>query len=497
MKERLKLIFIPLGISGIGIILILGSWLYGSYHKHIENTVSSAERVLFDAIQEYVQTQYNGSSENSGRPMKPTFFIEKQLFEELVKVYPNVSVDSLTDIMERLHEKILPLPFPDNPVSAEAPSGLPLRPRHLLPGFLFNQVTFDSTSYATLYDKIQKRLNDTSPKTNFKLDIMTVKDDGFLTSEGNIIRNSAIRVPVKSINGTVLTVRPLLIDRKQGQFISLTLFLPWQYSLYSLSWQLTISVFLVLTILGCFVYLFQIISRQDRLAELRKTFVNQMTHELRTPVSTVYAAVQGLQEYPKEETDKRDLLQQIAREELEHLSDMIDNVLQVAEDDDASKKQLKYTYINLEELLSKCIARAGIRTDTEEIKFITRNITKEHYLWADRLHLGNVIANLLDNAIKYGAKNIRITTQDVREGEFIEIVISDDGIGIPDSYHELIFDPFFRIPKDDGSYSRGFGLGLAYVKQIVRQHKGTIKLKSLNGRGSSFIIKIPKNKKYD
>jgi len=511
MKHKLRLLFIPLVASGTGIVLLLSSWLYGSYNQYIENTTSTAERLLFDAIQEYVQETHHGTSENRQITNRPTFPFEKALYKELIKTYPNVSADSLSEIMERIKDEILPPRIlirqngqQANPMHFRSESGkrgfprgdihMPPHPPQLLPGFLFSDVTFDSTSYNTLHDRLRGLLNENDLKINFKLDVFTAKNGEFITENRRTISSAAIRTPINSLAGTTLTIRPLLIDAQQHQFITLTLTLPWRQAIYSLSWQLSLAVILVLTILGCFVYLFRTIFKQDKLAALRKTFVNQMTHELRTPVSTVYAAVQALQNFTeKEDIEKRTMFQSIAREELEHLSDMINNVLQVAEDDHTTRKQLHYEHINIEQLISKCITRVRLGSSMQDIQFDYENFATEHLLWADRLHLGNVITNLFDNAVKYGAKNIKIITQNVRGGEFMEITVSDDGIGIPDAYHELIFDPFFRVPQDDNLYQRGFGLGLAYVKQIVRQHKGTIKLKSKKDSGTIFIIKIPKN----
>lgn len=507
MKGKLKLLFIPLVASGTGIVLLLSSWLYGSYNQYIENTASTAERLLFDAIQEYVQEVYNGDHADKQITDKPMLLFEKALYEELIETYPDVSADSLSRIMERAKESIFPSiirpdqqhtvppPFPTTSRKRVFPGDMHIspRPHQLFPGFLFSHVTFDSTSYSILHNRMRGLLNENDLKVDFKLNVFTAKDEEFIIDERTML-SEAIRTPINSISGTTLTIRPLLIDAQQHQFIALTLTLPWQQALYGLSWQLSLSVILALMILGCFVYLFRTIFKQDKLAELRKTFVNQMTHELRTPVSIVYAAVQALQNFTeKEEVEKRNMFLGIAREELEHLSDMIDNVLQVAEDDHATKKQLHYEHIDIEQLISKCITRVQVSTSSKDVQFNYENLAPAHSLWADGLHLGNVITNLLDNAIKYGSKNIKITVQDVRGGKFIEITVSDDGIGIPDAYHELIFDPFFRVPKDDNGYHRGFGLGLAYVKQIIRQHEGTIKLKSKKNSGTTFIIKIPKN----
>ncbi len=507
MKEKLKLISVLLTICGVGIVLILGSWLYGTYSQYVENTAARAERILFDAIQDYVQEQRDILDRNEVLAT-PMTFLEKQLIDELTNTYPGVSADSLSEMIVRIQQRLLPSDFAENrpffpvnspppPSHVPPPIGAAAPPQHLVPGFLFDQLTFDSTSYATINDKVAGELAANGLENHFKLDVVTLKNGDFLTREGHVIPISQIGITRNSTSKQALSVRPFLINAQQGQFITITLNLPWAHVIRSLNWQLTLSVCLVVTTLGCISYLFHTIFKQNRLATLRKTFVNNMTHELRSPVSTVYSAIQALQNYTTiDETEKRDMFQQIAKEELEHLSALIDTVLQVSESNHILKKQLNFERVDMEQLISKCMATATITTTDRNIKFSYENHATHCVLLADQLHIRNVVTNLLDNAVKYQSKNIRVTTRDSQKGELLEIIISDDGIGIPKPYQELIFEPFFRIQQDNSSHhSTGFGLGLAYVKQIVTQHNGTVKLNSKSGLGSTFTIQIPKSNK--
>ena len=116
----------------------------------------------------------------------------------------------------------------------------------------------------------------------------------------------------------------------------------------------------------------------------------------------------------------------------------------------------------------------------------------ETTLEGDRLHLVSVIFNLLDNALKYSYDNPRIGIAITGTGTKLTLVITDDGIGIPDEYKQKVFEKFFRVPTGNLHNAKGYGLGLSYVAQVVEKHKGTIKVESADGGGSKFVIVLPK-----
>jgi len=524
MHRHLKLILVLIVAAGIGISAILVSWLYGSYNQRMELFLATAERALFDAIQETVQQREDAgtflhSSADRDRKKNPRFIFgrtksdslrTRKLTAKITEVYPSIDSDSLALLLDSLFLQTrgrLMAYTGSNPM-VEAATSLPVagarvarmqaphaRPQHLLPNFLFGQFSLDSAAFHTIKKTFATGLAENGLHTDFAFHVITarkIRDNGTPPTDSLLLRTRLEPVFLDSIAEGGLAIRPILVDPENGKFIAVAFNRPWQYLLYNLSWQLIISVALVVTIVGCFVYLFHTIFKQNRLALLRKIFVNNMTHELRTPVATVSAAVQALQSYAGMADEKRrDLYLSISREELDRLASMIDGVLQVAEGEHQAIKQLQYRYYDIVSLAQKCVEKAEIKTQNKQVVF-TSNAVTTLAIYGDPGHMQNVITNLLDNAVKYGATRVSVTIQSTKAGRFVELRVQDNGIGIPHGYHHRIFEPFFRMPQRSGYTVKGFGLGLSYVKQVIEQHGGTVMLKSIPNEGSTFILSIPK-----
>lgn len=510
MKRNLKLILILIVAAGIGIIVVLSSWLYGSYHQRMELFQATAERAMFDAIQETIQrkegtgsfarllTEQQHNVSGKSNRLSPHF---GKLVTQITEAYPEINPDSLAALLDSLTlpERRRRFIFHRaTTFSAQTPSPAPVgerkktlrfdpneRPRQLLPNFLFGQSSLDSTAIASITDAFKRGLENNGIHTDFIVNVIT--DDE---------RGEALLPPYSQdspVAGNVLSIRPLLIDPENGKFITVTFDRPWQYLLYNLSWQLIISVVLVATIIGCFIYLFHTIFKQNKLALLRKTFVNNMTHELRTPVATVSAAVQALQSYTDlGDWERRKKYLSISKEELDHLATMIDNVLHVAEGDQLTIKKLNCQNIDLALIIQRCVEKAQIHHQDNPITVVFDPPPEGATVYGDGEHLRNVVANLLDNAAKYGATKVHITLRFLKQQNKMEIQVGDNGIGIPKVYQDQIFEPFFRVPEGNLHRAKGNGLGLSYVKQVITQHNGTINVKSDPGKGSLFTLTVPK-----
>lgn len=502
MKDSLRLIVILIVAAGIGIVVVLGSWLYGSYNQRMELFLATAERALFDAIQETIQQREDTHEQPKfliRRAIRPAY--TKKLIATLTSTYPGTNPDSLYLLLDSLqqHERDSFLRHRADVIGVRAGSSFPSDgPHRLLPNFLFGQTPLDSAALLTIRQTFMQELRRNHIRTDFTLNVIEAPPHRHQSVSGSHTAVTLLTPETRlldSMAGPGFSIRPILIDPENGKFISASFNRPWQYLLYSLSWQLIISVALVATIVGCFIYLFHTIFKQNKLAMLRKAFVNNMTHEFRTPIATVSAAVQALQSYADTKDEKRrDLYLSISREELDHLSSMIDGVLQVAEGEHHTIK-LQYRHYDLIGLVKKCIATAKINARSKQVDFhfIPPPSVETHY--GDPEHMKNVITNLLDNATKYGATRISVAIQPSKAGKFVKLQIHDNGIGIPRAYQHQVFEPFFRIPRSNVHTAKGFGLGLSYVKQVILQHGGSISLDSTPGEGSIFTLSIPKNTK--
>jgi two-component system phosphate regulon sensor histidine kinase PhoR len=254
-----------------------------------------------------------------------------------------------------------------------------------------------------------------------------------------------------------------------------------------------ISTFVLTLFLIILAYAIFIIFKQKRLSEIQKDFVNNMTHEFKTPLATIKISSEVLKN-PKIVNNPQRLLNYatIIANETEHLTNQVERVLQMAKsqkDNIELKKELIHLPLLINELLDKTY-KPLVRSRGGDIfvKYSEENMS----ITADALHFKNVLGNLLDNAIKYCKVTplINLNFEEKNNGTYI--IVKDNGIGILPVDLKHIFDKFFRISTGNLHDVKGFGLGLNYVKLICKQHGGNITVKSEFGKGSEFCIFIPK-----
>jgi len=258
--------------------------------------------------------------------------------------------------------------------------------------------------------------------------------------------------------------------------------------------QLGIWVFssvILLIVIIFFGYTLGVILRQKRLSEIKNDFINNMTHEFKTPISTISVSSEMLmREEIGNSAEKRARYSKIIVEETNRLKNMVEKVLQMA-DIDAGKIRLKKTQVDVHAVIKQCVENMEVVIHEKGGNILCRLEAVKPMIDADKVHLTNIIYNLLDNAIKYTTEppSIIISTRNTAKG--IVISIQDNGIGISKEIQKNIFSKFYRVPTGDIHNIKGFGLGLFYVKTITDAHHGFIKLESENGKGSRFDVYLP------
>jgi len=244
-----------------------------------------------------------------------------------------------------------------------------------------------------------------------------------------------------------------------------------------------------------FLYSMWVILEQKRLSELQKDFINNMTHEFKTPISSIKIASDFLANDENIKNDKRlSRYAQIIREQNQRLNDQVEKVLNIArleKDSIELKKEIFDVNITLSEIINN-----------ESLKLKSGNITftpcsDDVSIKADKLHFVNVIANMIDNAIKYSQDEPVVDITVVSLDDRIELRISDKGIGIDKENQKKLFDKFYRVSTGNVHNVKGFGLGLYYVKNICAAHGWNIQVQSANGEGSTFSINIPKQLNHE
>lgn len=267
--------------------------------------------------------------------------------------------------------------------------------------------------------------------------------------------------------------------RKNQQYENLKIFIP--------------SALLSLVLLVIFGFTIVIIFRQKKLSDMKNDFVNNMTHELKTPISTISLAAQMLRDVDVGKTPT--MLKHISGvivDETKRLGFQVEKVLQVSlfERDNAN---LTFKEVDVNEMLENVIATFKLKVENfdgtirKELKATHAEIT------ADEMHLTNVFFNLMDNAVKYRSsdRDLELRVSTWNEKDSVVISIRDNGIGIRKEHLKKVFDRFFRVPTGNVHNVKGFGLGLAYVRKIVENHNGTIRAESELHAGTEFIIILP------
>jgi two-component system phosphate regulon sensor histidine kinase PhoR len=260
--------------------------------------------------------------------------------------------------------------------------------------------------------------------------------------------------------------------------------------------MLLLSFLFLVIIITIFYYNIKVIYKQKKLSIIKNDFINNMTHELKTPISTISLACEALSDKDlANNTKNRVRFIQTIKEENLRLGNLVENVLQSATVERDSLA-LKIELINLHDIIEKTVKNNKLQiTDKNgvvELNLMAGNTLIE----GDKIHLINVFSNLIDNALKYASNSpkIKISTEDVING--IIIKIKDNGIGISKDHQDKIFDKLYRVPTGDRHDVKGFGLGLSYVKSIIEKHNGKIKVESQLLSGSTFIIQLEAAKEY-
>lgn len=248
--------------------------------------------------------------------------------------------------------------------------------------------------------------------------------------------------------------------------------------------------FLLMITVSFFVYALNIILRQKRLSELQKDFINNMTHEFKTPISTINIASDVLlrDDLIKNNNDLSNYTQ-IIKEQNERLNWQVEKVLQITEIEQG-RMSLKREKIYLNESVRSVVSSVKLNVQTKGGTVKTNLLAKNDLINCDKLHLTNVLYNIIDNAIKYSRQipHIIIETSEI-EG-FLYLKVSDNGIGIAKEHIPNVKNKFFRVPTGRVHNVKGFGLGLYYVSQVCKAHHWDWEIESKIGKGTSILFKI-------
>ncbi|MFY7899446.1 MAG: sensor histidine kinase [Chitinophagaceae bacterium] len=355
-----------------------------------------------------------------------------------------------------------------------------------------------STSPIIRYFANNKTLNDSIPiklvDSAYKAELQKVKC--------NLPCNLVFKICDTSCNLT-----PIAAKDTGKNFVTSTVYLgfntPFAYTaqfskvplfiLKKMQLQIAGSLLLLGIVVFAFIVMYNSLNEQRKLAIIKNEFISNITHELKTPIATVNVAIEALRSFNAiNNPEKTREYLNISAAELQRLGLLVDNVLKLSMFENKAIV-LNKEWVAIEPLIQDVLNSLQLQFEKKKATIVFNPTTDIHSIWADKLHITSVLFNLLDNALKYSTKQINIQIAVWHESNWVNIAVSDNGMGIPTSYQQKIFDKFFRVPTNDRHNIKGYGLGLSYVAHIVNMHNGTITVASEEGKGSTFTVTLPVN----
>jgi two-component system phosphate regulon sensor histidine kinase PhoR len=258
-----------------------------------------------------------------------------------------------------------------------------------------------------------------------------------------------------------------------------------------MTWFIVGATLFTLIIISAFFVTVKALLKQKKLSEIKSDFINNMTHEFKTPLATISLAVDALKnEKVINNRQKMDYFTGIIKEENKRMNKQVETILQAALLD-RNEVQLNLNRLHAHELIDSALNNIYLQIEEKKGKIDINYAASKDLLMADDVHFTNLVSNLLDNAVKYSKDNLHIKLSTHNTANHFLIKIEDNGIGMNKETVSKIFEKFYRAHTGNLHNVKGFGLGLSYVKTMVDAHHGTIKAESVPGKGTSFTLSFP------
>jgi len=306
-------------------------------------------------------------------------------------------------------------------------------------------------------------------------------------SDSLIYRNIVLK---SSMPDNTVPINDFIWDDDEGHYFSVhfpnrkrTFFSKLDFWIYS-------SLFLILVVMF-FAYTITIISRQKKIREITKDFINNMTHEFKTPIATIRLSSEALmRDSIINQPEKREKYAKIIQLETERLQNQVERILQLATME-REQIQVSMAKADMQSIVERVVSTFELNIDAIGGKISYIDQAKNHFVLGDEFHLFNIISNLIDNAIKYAKAEPIIEIKSFNEGNYLVISVTDNGVGIEPNEIKYIFDRFYRVPQGNLHDTKGFGIGLNYVKVMLEKHGGHVEVLSTPKKGSTFTVFLP------
>ena len=492
MERRFKFIYGLTICAIVAYIIVQGYWLYSRYQLSLEEYKSELYNTIIACAEEDIATRktlpypprfygnrLRKTSEIKGNDAVETWRYEVFALDTLQYVPKGTDAHTyLLDYIASLHDSI----------PAELPKGLEY--------FVF---TCDSKGHEDMgTSQLVEALNrfTVDHQHPFQKELL----DSILRSRGIVAQSitttkadTMVWQPSMQTDGSIW--QPVMkvsypYDIFEGQQVVVTTAISVSPVIRRMAYTLLITVLLSLFLIFCLVYQILTIRKQRHVEAIRQEFLHTMIHELKRPISTLKMCVSFMgNERMMQDGESKQKILSSSYNELDNLTSYFSKLRDITFSDSTEIPLVKSRFA-LRGLMEECVSKQNIPSDKEVKMEIVAGDDLE--IRADRMHIGNIVCNLLENAIKYSreAVTIRIDYM-MREDGMVQITVADNGIGIAKADQRYVFDKFYRSESAKDKAIPGIGLGLSYVKLLVEAHGGSISLDSTEGEGTTFTIVIP------
>jgi two-component system, OmpR family, phosphate regulon sensor histidine kinase PhoR len=449
LRKNFTIIFILISVSLVGIIYIQWNWITTMvenkeeelHHKLVDVTTDIARELI-----EYKQTALSGS-QLLRSPQGFGFRPSEQFMQELMRP-PLISQKfSYSEISEKLRK-------------AFAYRGLKDAKFEFC---IFSESGINSSIFSNTYE---------------------LKSANFFSALKDTIHNLQTLYPLVSSSSEL---------NAPEAFETLSIVIPDYKSVVmkQMRWMIFGVIFFTLIIISAFYVTVRTLLRQKKLSEIKNDFINNMTHEFKTPLATISLAVDAMRnEKVVHDREKSAYFSSIIKEENRRMNKQVETILQAALID-RQELQLKLQPLHINEVIRRVMDNFKLQLDEINAQVVLQLQEGNDLAEADEVHFTNLISNLIDNAIKYSRERLIIRIMTIRHGKNLNIRIEDNGIGMTKETQRRIFEKFYRAHTGNVHNVKGFGLGLSYVKSVADAHHGKIKVESVAGKSTAFTLEIP------
>lgn len=319
---------------------------------------------------------------------------------------------------------------------------------------------------------------------------LTTRFDSAMIAAGLPVSYSVINLSNDSSGLTRLLSEGRYSDLASGEEFGVELESYGGYVLKKIWPQILFALLLFVCVGFAFFLVFKNLQAQKRLTDLKNDFIQNVTHELKTPIATVGVAIEAMQDFDAlKNPEKTKEYLDISKNELGRLSLLVDKVLRMSLFE-KKEPELKLERIDFQQLVNEIMLSMRLQFEKKSAEVKVDFKGGNFQIRGDKVHLSSVIYNLLDNALKYSRSNPKINLNIERGEDAITLKVTDNGVGISTEHQGKIFEKFYRVPSGQVHDVKGHGLGLSYVASVVKKHGGTINVNSQKGEGTTFEIEL-------